>query len=714
MLKRFVYSLPSKKVFGPQSCKNLTKITCFQFYRTSHLLCNSQDSFSPQKKTFKLKGKSDTVGTKELNDIEITDFELKEAKKEVIEIIFRLFSARSRDTESARLYLKTWINEIYPRERKEKTEVEHFLDFLLFGYYGQSCKRIPSEMNESMESLVASIDTFDKLFLYEEGFDKNFNKEDEEKYENECFNYSTKLFEKNVFEEMIHKRNPLKTNLVKNIIEFIKNNVKELEEYLPNNNNNLNNVNDEMANQNRKKMLEIYDFSNINTSIDIAGLVYRILSCYYFDCYLFGSARTQDFQNLNDKFAYSSFLRAFTLSEADNRCLLIIAQMNEAIIGNNSTASNERNKAELAYQLLVDNNPNDPDVLNNAGGFYLNRKQNPEKAKQYLLRALEINPNHSVALANYAQIVGAEDLIGDKAIDLFERSISIVPNDYSTLSKYASYLLSRGLLGFENESLRTVKKARDLFKRSLQIFPFQSASILSNYAHAEYVSGNIIDSKRAFEEAIKVYESEKETSTDPLLQYADFLCGTYASDNASQLEKAKSFIEKALKIGFQVSQQELVAMDIMATIYAKLGDLKKAEKVYKDLLVKYPNDERDILRKYCNFTIEYLKDGKKLRKLAKKLASVIEKQYEKGEIDKELKDLFFNPSFYGAYLKKADELENITTSGNGEEIMKKARKPRTTTTTSTDSSSNNTEEEKKEPKKRGRPPKKVESVSKIV
>ncbi|KAG2374094.1 hypothetical protein C9374_011173 [Naegleria lovaniensis] len=492
------------------------------------------------------------------------EFELGEAKKEVIEAVFRLFSKHG-DVSSAQLYLRTWYNEIIPREKKlklKKSKYDSSIDCLLYGYYGQSCKPSGEEQILSHELLTKSSKLFSELFL------KDINDAD---------------LRENALENCPKGENSLLKKVRSRIEKLVLS--EEGEKVLA----------EKFAISDRNDLIQRLERCDFITSVCLAMM-------YYHD------EKMRDFSK-----SESFLLRALTYKPDDERCLLMFASLNEF-------TGNIKN-AEQAYLLLSHYNPNDPDVLGDIAVFYRNMMHDRMKAKKYFNMALKLNPNHVNNLRNYAMYLFEEESNVEEALQLLEQAMGIVSTDYMTMSSYGMVLMVDAMNKPSSQANAIFKKARDVLKRSVQLNPFQSCTIIMNYAISERMCGNKIDARKAFDVAVKAFEEhESKTPNDSHVElfnnYGSFLF------EEEHYQDAKDKFQKALSLNPNASEVHTN----LALTYTKLNNLEQAEKHYRKATKDYDDTEINVVKhslfNYAKFSWDHTKDLDKAKNLFTQLITI--------------------------------------------------------------------------------------------
>lgn len=540
----------------------------------SSIFALKKDKPSPSSSTNKTPKAPTTAptssSTSEEPSAEFGEFELGEAKKEVIEAVFRLFSKHG-DVSSAQLYLRTWYNEIIPREKKlklQRTNYDELIDCLLFGYYGQSCKPSGEEQILSHQLLTKSSNIFKELFL------KDIQDSD---------------LRENALVQCPKGENSL--------LQEIRGRMKKL-------------VQSEMGEKVLSEKFGISDRTDLLQRLERCDFVTSVCLAmmYYHD------EKMRDFSK-----SESFLLRALTYKPDDERCLLMLASLSEF-------TGNVKN-AEQAYLLLSRYNPDDPDVLGDIAVFYRNIMRDLMKSKNYFNMALKLKPNHVNNLRNYAMYLFEEELNVEEALQLLEQAIGIVPNDYMTMSSYGVVLMVDAMNKPSSQSNTIFKKARDVLKRSVQLNPFQSCNIIMNYAISERMCGNKIDARKAFDVAVKAFEeNESETPNESHVELFNNY-GSFLFEEALY-EDAKEKFHKALTL--KTDAPEIHTN--LALTYIKLNNLDQAEKHFRKATKNVADlDEKEVaaakhgLFNYAKFAWEQTKDMDKAKTLFAQMITICDK-----------------------------------------------------------------------------------------
>ncbi|EFC48199.1 TPR repeat protein [Naegleria gruberi] len=515
---------------------------------------------------------SNNVESEQPKEVVFGEFELGEAKKEVIEAVFRLFSKHG-DVDSAKLYLRSWHTQILPREEKlglkkasVRTKYDMLIDCILYGYYGQSCKPDGQDRQLCVELLLESTKLYKELFL------KRFKSSE---------------YVKNALEHSPHGNNKLLAKIKERIAELIE------------------------TDEAKKILAEKYGITNI------ADLSERILRVDFISSMCLAMIYFHDETLRNFELSESYVLRSMVSKPSDERSILMLATIYEY--------TGDIEMAEKCYLLLAQYNPNDPDVMGDIAVFYRNVKRDLLRAKQFFIDAIAAKPTHVNNLRNYAMYLFEEEGDVEEATKLLEQAMSIVPNDYMSMSSYGMVSMAQAVNDPKNSSA-IFKRARDNLKRSLQLNPFQSCAILMNYAVSERMCGNNIDAKKAFDEAVKAYdEHEKIAPNDSHVNlfnnYASFLF------EEGKYEEAKSMYQRALEL----DSDSLEVHSNLALTLVKLENFKLAETHFKKACNFDLSDEfheftavKNSLYQYAKFSMNTLKNTTQAKELFEKLIQVCE------------------------------------------------------------------------------------------
>lgn len=141
----------------------------------------------------------------------------------------------------------------------------------------------------------------------------------------------------------------------------------------------------------------------------------------------------------------------------------------------------EYNLAGQDYQDALTLDSSRPEVLNNAGSFYLSQKR-PILALNYLNKALDINPNFYTALLNRA---AANEALGyyDDAADDLDRAAVLLPGNMTVVRNKAvvdfkRFYFNDAIKGFTEVLYNNPNDAKTYYARGM------SSRMLGRYANA--------------------------------------------------------------------------------------------------------------------------------------------------------------------------------------------------------------------------------------
>ncbi len=180
--------------------------------------------------------------------------------------------------------------------------------------------------------------------------------------------------------------------------------------------------------------------------------------------------------------------------------------------------------------------PNSVKAHNNLA-FYYRNEENYRLAQEHLQKALEINPEYSLAYVNLGEVYMDQEQF-EQAIEYFKKAISLRPN----------YAASYHNLGFSYHNLGQVKEAEENYQKAIEIYPqyYQSNKNLAVlYLAQERYDEAMVRFKRALELQKNDYESYFGLGLSYLYQGEKTL--------------AKEYFQKALEINprFTPAQEKL-------------------------------------------------------------------------------------------------------------------------------------------------------------
>lgn len=181
----------------------------------------------------------------------------------------------------------------------------------------------------------------------------------------------------------------------------------------------------------------------------------------------------------------------------------------------------------LGYQELIEQFPNDPNLINEYAIFIDEELKDFKKAEKFYKKALELSPNHDGYNENYAIFLNESIKDYDKAEVYYKKALELGPNYSDNHSNYATFL---------SNVRKNYEKAEQHFKKSLSLDPYNESSLI-NY------SIFLTDVKKKYSLAEEIFNRAFEINTNnPDLHgnYAHFLIIA-----KGDFKKAEEFIESA-------------------------------------------------------------------------------------------------------------------------------------------------------------------------
>ena len=204
-----------------------------------------------------------------------------------------------------------------------------------------------------------------------------------------------------------------------------------------------------------------------------------------------------------------------------------------------------------AYQLF----PQDF-VVNLLLGLSLAQKGRHSEAVEYLKTAIDINPNDINALSAYGYSL-SQLKENDEAILYLKKALAIHPNDVNIL----------GTLGLIYDALKMWDKCDSTYEHALQI-DSSNATVNNNYAYSLSERGERLDAALDMVKFAIKKEPENSSFLDTI-GWVYYKLGNY--------EEAKSYLEKAMKIGGESS----VMLEHLGDIMFKMGKKDVAAQLWQ-------------------------------------------------------------------------------------------------------------------------------------
>ena len=226
----------------------------------------------------------------------------------------------------------------------------------------------------------------------------------------------------------------------------------------------------------------------------------------------------------------------------------------------------EYEKAIAAFSDLLENDKNNPNILNNIGLCYM-KLADDENASEYFIKSLSFNPKAVQTYINLSDVYYRNNNMID-GINLLENAVTLMPGEIAL-----KHYLSRFYL----------KDCRyDLAMTEL----FEILDIDSNNLDAYWDLGNIQFELGNYESAAENYETVLEQITTNAVMYYQTAITYEAADN---IDKAISNHLKALSCNenFEPSYKKL------GILFMARKDMQSAVEYFQDYLkFELPDDER--------------------------------------------------------------------------------------------------------------------------
>jgi len=259
------------------------------------------------------------------------------------------------------------------------------------------------------------------------------------------------------------------------------------------------------------------------------------------------------------------------------------------------------NKALNLYSSLINNEKSlfSSICYNNLGLYYENMMKNPEKAEEYYLNSLKINPNNSETNQNIAAFYENK---GDlkKAEEFYLKSLNFRLANYK--KNYSETANCFNILGVFYENQGDFQKAEDFYQKALTIrldlYGETHIDIISSYDNL----ASLYEVKGDIQKAEEFYKKSLKESKD---FYGKFHCQTAECYNNlgvfycqnDDLVKAEKCYVQALEIRIEVLGSNHLetarTQSNLGILYDKMADFTKAEQCFIESLKTFGdgNDE---------------------------------------------------------------------------------------------------------------------------
>lgn len=251
--------------------------------------------------------------------------------------------------------------------------------------------------------------------------------------------------------------------------------------------------------------------------------------------------------------------------------------------------ANKLDEAEKLYELLLENNSSDPNVLNLYGLLCLS-KGNPQKAIELLSKALIFNKDAYI-MTNLAKAYYMSSNI-EKALVFYKQAVELQPSEDIYYS-----------MGIAYKQLNHLDEAIESYKKALNINP-------NNY-NALYNLAVVYSDNKNIRNAISI--ATKAEFINPNDVDIHTLLSTFY-ESQGEYEKSINHLEKAAKLA-----NNYLYYYNLGVLYSKIENKQKAIESYKKVLVLNPKHVESLV----NLSTLYKTDNKTECLLYLKLAYVI-------------------------------------------------------------------------------------------
>ncbi|SFC75726.1 Tetratricopeptide repeat-containing protein [Flexibacter flexilis DSM 6793] len=182
--------------------------------------------------------------------------------------------------------------------------------------------------------------------------------------------------------------------------------------------------------------------------------------------------------------------------------------------------------------------PNSTGLINNYAVFLYITYQDYDNAKEYYLKALAQEPNNASFYSNYAIFLNTIHQDYDKAENLYNKALIQKPNDAGFLNNYALFLL---------DIRKDYDKADEYFLKGIIIDP-DDANIFGNYAKNKIVQGLYPEAQELIYKAFELNNNEENSILLELwfYRYAIF----WEQDLAQAAQAIQQLLDKGIRLPY--------------------------------------------------------------------------------------------------------------------------------------------------------------------
>jgi tetratricopeptide (TPR) repeat protein len=213
--------------------------------------------------------------------------------------------------------------------------------------------------------------------------------------------------------------------------------------------------------------------------------------------------------------------------------------------GNYHFKKNELDKAQSFFEEAIKKQPDLADAYNNLG-FIFEKQDNPTKAKEFYLKATEIDTKFSEAKLNLARITS---LLGEN-----ETALSILTNIEKDFKDSSNYYNERGQVYF---SLSDYENAEKDFQKAIDLRPNHAVALI-NLGVVNYQSNRFKEAEVFFMKALKINDKEAfvfHNLSNLAVHNLDFKKGLDYSTKALELNKKSEVIKNNHAFTLLLNQQ---------------------------------------------------------------------------------------------------------------------------------------------------------------
>lgn len=379
--------------------------------------------------------------------------------------------------------------------------------------------------------------------------------------------------------------------------------------------------------------------------------------------------RIREFYKAKDLFleCESSLQKIYGKEESKNKIEMAICYNNLGLTYEELKDYDQAQKyLEMSYEIKIiqENLDTLPNIMNNIATFYEKTHLDDDKAKEYMLNALELKQNlgskpNSLAISfnniavyfsNLGKLEEASQYMD--ALRLMEQQINITNENYIIyLNNQAYFVAQQGEIG---DALKIYNSALTIINKQNRNKSLLCATILGNYSYLLFQMQDFLKASVILEKVIEIKTFLLGVYNISYAITANNLGETYL--RLEKYDDAIVYLEKSLEIKSQFldpnDKKMLISLNNLGLAYLKVKNFEKA----KDVLSKALNIDPNSLASMNNWALMLSLSGEH-QMAVDQFQKIIENLREMGENNEDIIKIMNNLSALYIKMKNYDESE---------------------------------------------------------